>query len=132
MTALVSPNPDLNTAIAEFVTAADEVTAEYWTKQGFTFSALPRHRADFLSDKWVRVVTLEERGKDDQKEWKVASVYAFIALVDNSTKALGNVKAGDVHKAASFKAPAKHARANVFDADFRKALTSHGIVYLRH
>jgi hypothetical protein len=127
-TALVSANADLNAKIAEFVKAADEVTAEYWEAQKFTFSPPPRHRADFLSDKWVRVVTLEQRGE----EWKVASVYAFIALVDNSTKALGNVKAGDVHKAASFKAPAKHARANVFDDDFRKALTSHGIVYLRH
>jgi len=128
MTGLVSPITDLNTAIAEFVKAADEVTAEYWTKQNFTFSAPPRHRADFLSDKWVRVVTLEERNG----EWTVASVYAFIALVENTTKALGTVKPGDVHKAATFKAPAKHARANVFDADFRKALTSHGIVYLRH
>lgn len=127
-TALVSPNADLNTAIANFVTAADEVTAEYWTKQGFTFSAPPRHRADFLSDKWVRVVTLEER----KGEWVVASVYAFIALVDNTTKALGNVKAGDIHKAATFKAPAKHARGNVFAPNFRECLTSHGIVYLRH
>jgi len=126
--ALVSANADLNAKIVEFVTAADEVVATYWKAQGFTFSAPPIHRADFLSDKWVRVVVLEERNG----ERKVSSVYAFIALVDNSTKALGNVKAGDIHKAATFKAPAKHARGNVFEADFRKALTPHGIVYLKH
>jgi len=127
MTALVSPNTDLNTAIANFVKAADEVTAEHWTAQGYTFSAPPIHRADFLSDKWVRVVVLEDRNG----ERKVSSVYAFIALVENTTKALGTVKPGDIHKAATFKAPAKHARGNVFAPNFRECLTPHGIVYLR-
>lgn len=127
MTALVSPDADLNTAIANFVKAADEVTAAYWTAQNFTFSPPPVHRADFLSDKWVRVVTLEKRGE----EWKVASVFAFIALVENTTKALGTVKPGDIHKAATFKAPAKHARGNVFAPNFRECITPHGIVYLR-
>lgn len=108
--------------IAAFVKRADEMTAEYWHQQGFTFSPPPKHRADYISDKWVRVV--EERSGN-------SSVYAFICLKDGQTKALGMLKAGDIHKAATFKAPAKHARGNVFQDDFGKCMTPHGIVYLK-
>jgi hypothetical protein len=45
------------------------------------------------------------------------SVYAFIALVDGHSKALGMYKAGDVMMPAGYKAPAKHARGNVFNDD---------------
>lgn len=84
--------------------------------------APPIHRADYISDKWVRVVTVDG-GRD-------SSVYAFICLKDYSTKGLGQLKAGDIHKPASFKVAAKHARGNVFDADFVKCLTPYGPVYL--
>lgn len=43
------------------------------------------------------------------------SVYAFVARTDNTTKALGTVRAGDVLKPATYAAPAKHARGNIFD-----------------
>ena len=45
------------------------------------------------------------------------SVYGFIALVDGHSKALGMYKAGDVMMPAGYKAPAKHARGNVFNDD---------------
>lgn len=61
----------------------------------------------------------------------VSSVYTFVCLKDGQTKALGNLKAGDIHKAAGWKAPAKHARGSVFQDDFGKCLTAHGIVYLK-
>jgi len=125
--ALVSANTELNAKIEEFVKAADALTVKEYADRNYTFAAPPIHRADFLSDKWVRVVTLEERNG----EWKVGSVYAFIALVENTTKALGSVKPGDIHKAATFKAPAKHARGNVFVEGWEKALTAYGIVYLK-
>ena len=125
--ALVSANTLLNERIAEVVKAADEITAKEYADRGYTFAAPPTHRADYISDKWVRIVTLEDRnGKRE-----VSSVYAFICLQDGQTKALGNLKQGDIHKPATFKAPAKHARASVFDEDFRKALTPYGIVYLK-
>lgn len=122
MTALVSASAELNARIQEVVKAADEIAANYFKQQNYSFDP-PTHRADYISDKWVRIVTIE-RGQ-------ARSVYAFIALCDNTTKALGQVKTGDIHKPASFKAPAKIARANVFNDDFRKALTPHGIVCLR-
>lgn len=126
--ALVSANTDLNAKIAEFVKAADEVSAVYWEKAGYTFSKPPTHRADFNSDKWVKVLTIENQNDGTSR---VSSVYAFIVLQDGQTKTLGTLKAGDIHKPASFKAPAKHARGNVFDDDFRKAITPNGIVYLK-
>jgi len=45
------------------------------------------------------------------------SVYGFIALVDGHSKALGMYKAGDVMMPAGYKAPARHARGNVFNDD---------------
>ncbi|TXH11713.1 MAG: hypothetical protein E6R04_01295 [Spirochaetes bacterium] len=58
--------------------------------------------------KFIRVVTEETTGT-------ARSVYCFIAKVDSKTKALGEVKAGDVLKSASWKAPAAIARGNIFD-----------------
>ncbi|MFY4731172.1 hypothetical protein [Nitrospira sp. BLG_2] len=118
----------LQERIALLVEKADEVTAKHWEASGYTFAPPPKHRADFISDKWCRVVTMEERnGKMED-----SSVYCFVCLQDGHTKALGNLKAGDIHKAAGYKAPAKHARGNVFNDSFANCLTSHGIVYLRH
>lgn len=113
--------------IDAFVKRADEVTAAHWQAMNYTFSPPPTHRADYISDKWVRVVVVEERnGKPCD-----SSVYCFICLQDGQTKALGILKAGDIHKAAGWKAPAKHARGSVFQADFGNCLTAHGIVYLK-
>lgn len=47
------------------------------------------------------------------------SSWAFVALADGMSKAMGSYKRGDIFKAASWAAPAKYARGNVFD-------TSHG------
>lgn len=118
---------DLKTRIEEFVKAADEITAEYWRRAGYVSSNAPTHRAKF-SEKWAKIVTVENPLKGLSHE---GSVFAFIALQDGQTKTLGTLKAGDIHKPASFNAPAKHARANVFNDDFRKAITPNGIVYLR-
>jgi hypothetical protein len=60
------------------------------------------------------------------------SVYCFIRMTDGVTKTLGTMKAGDIHKPATFKAPAKHARGNVYEADFGAHCAElYGIKYLR-
>jgi hypothetical protein len=41
------------------------------------------------------------------------------------------LKAGDIHKSAGFKAPAKTARGSVFAEDFNNCLTAYGIAYLK-
>lgn len=47
---------------------------------------------------------------------RFSGVFCFIALCDHETASLGKVKQGDVMKAATWKAPAKHARGNIYDA----------------
>lgn len=68
----------------------------------------------------------------DHKNGGQRSIYCFIRLTDGETKMLGKLKRGDVHKPATYKAPAKHARASVFAADFGKSCAGmYGIQYLR-
>lgn len=45
------------------------------------------------------------------------SAWAFVAVKDFTTKTLGYVTRGDIFKPASWKAPAKHARGNLFNED---------------
>jgi hypothetical protein len=74
---------------------------------------------------WVRVVKVHPGSTG-------GSAYCFVALKDFSTKQLGNVKAGDIHKPAGYKAPAKHARGSVFHPEqFGKVCGPHSVVYLR-
>lgn len=57
------------------------------------------------------------------------SAYAFIALVDNTTKGMGVVKAGEVFKPDGWKAPAKIARADVFKPETWKAAGLYSMEY---
>lgn len=68
--------------------------------------------------KWAKIV-------------KGTGVYGFVALADFENKQLGQVKTGDIHKAASWKIPAKHARGSVFADDFGNCAGPYGIAYLR-
>jgi len=60
------------------------------------------------------------------------SVYAFIRLTPGENRTLGVMKVGDIHKPASYKIPSKHARGNVFSADFGASCAGvYGVAYLR-
>lgn len=118
---------DIKERIAALCVRADEISARSWERNGYTFSKPPKHQAHYISPKWCRVVVLEERNG----QYTESSVYCFVCLQDGQTKALGVVKAGDIHKSATYKAPAKHARGSVFQEDFGKCLTEYGIVYLK-
>lgn len=118
---------ELRNNIRRFCEHADGVTAQYWTAQKFTHAQSPIHQPEYLSDKWCRILTIERNNDGTERS---GSVYGFVSLYDGATKALGSLKTGDIHKAASYKAPAKHARGNVFDPEY-KCATPHGIAYLR-
>ena len=60
-------------------------------------------------------LALHRRGSKFLRVDSDTSSYAFIALVDSESKALGKVKQGDVMRSATYKTPAKHARGSVFD-----------------
>lgn len=55
-------------------------------------------------EKFIRIVSV-----DNQR-----SAWAFVVREDNTTKALGTVKKGDILKPATWKAPAKHARGSIY------------------
>jgi hypothetical protein len=118
---------DIRERISALCQRADEISARYFEHQGFTYAKPDKHKPDYLSPKWCRIMVLEERNGT----YTETSVYCFVCLQDGQTKALGVVKAGDIHKTATAKAPAKHARGSVFQEDFGNCLTPHGIVYLK-
>ena len=75
--------------------------------------------------KFLRVVTenIGTMGK---------SAFAFIAVEDGNTKTLGAYKKGDILKPATYKAPAKHARGNLFDnSNGMSMMSPYGPVYLK-
>lgn len=65
---------------------------------------------------------------EGSKNWKfVETVYG-----SRSVHSFINRETGDILKPATWNAPAKHARGNIFDADCgRGALTAYGIRYLK-
>lgn len=70
--------------------------------------------------------------KVSRTSYSQTSVYCFIAHRDYSTKGLGQVKAGQVFKAASWNAPAKHARGDLFDrSTWDKCFGEFGVAYLK-
>lgn len=71
--------------------------------------------------KFFKLVTVDRPMSDSFKSSPSRSVYCFIDMV------------GNIYKAATWKAPAKHIRGSIFDPDFSwgKALDSYGAAYLR-
>jgi hypothetical protein len=91
------------------------------TDMAANFPSLPR-----------KVLRVDDGSKLLRVVFDGGSVYAFVAKVDNETKALGTVRAGDILKPASYAAPAKHARGNILDAtQGMGCMTVYGPNYLR-
>ncbi len=98
-------------ALAAFLSHAHNVCQANIDSQGF---------------KWACPTFEVTTGKKYAKVWNVdhnghRSIHCFVTLEN-----------GDILKAATYKAPAKHARGNIFDDDNGlQALTPHGVRYLR-
>src|SRR6516225_6518980 len=118
---------DIKERIAALCDRADQLSATYFERNGFTYAKPDKHRAEYISDKWCRVMVLEERNGT----YTPTSVYCFFCLQKGQTKALGVLKGGEIKRPATAKAPAKHARGSVFQEDFGNCLTPNGIVYLK-
>lgn len=110
-----------------FLAHVNQLTEKYWQDQEYKFSPSPLRKAVF-GDKWVKVYTYERSHDGTERQ---TCIYAFIVREDNQTKTLGNLVKGDIHKPASYKLPAKHARGNIFQDDFNNCAGPNGIVYLR-
>ena len=56
-------------------------------------------------------------------------VWGFVSLVDGEHKG-APIKVGDIMKAAGWRAPAKHSRGSIFDAEMHKSFSWTGPNYL--
>tara|TARA_Y100000034_G_scaffold1017_1_gene1291 strand:+ start:9253 stop:9591 length:339 start_codon:yes stop_codon:yes gene_type:complete len=95
---------DFNTALNDWLNGVRKLVRKHY-QDSYPNLPVPTLDTD-EGGKFIRIV--EDNGS--QK-----SAFAFVAKVDGQTKALGKVKQGDVLKTASWKAPARHARGNIFD-----------------
>jgi hypothetical protein len=104
---------EFKTKMDAMVTRLDAFAKDHFAKNGYKHEA-PRHRVTF-GQKYARIVRLD--GGNDQ----YGSAYCFVDA------------AGNIYKPAGWKAPAKHARGSIHDADFSigKGLGYYGPVYLR-
>lgn len=118
---------NLRARIDAFVIHADNQSKVYFDANKYVLPP-PTHRADYISDKWCRVVVVEHWQDGTEHS---GGVYAFVCLQDGFTKTLGTLTAGDIHKPAGHKSAAKHARGNVFQGDFNNCAGPLGIAYLR-
>lgn len=90
----------------------------------------PGCEKELVIDVRTKFIVVLTKYKDDGMSGQ-QSTYAFIAREDFESKALGKVRAGDILKPATWKAPAKHARGNLFDANPLEKCGQYGLEYLR-
>jgi hypothetical protein len=119
------PSPELVAGIDALIAHCDQIMVDHYKEQGFSHSSPPIHNADYMSAKWCRIWAYEMRNGTLTR----SRSHAFVCLQDGETKFLGKVKAGDIHKCATWKAPSKHARGNVLTRDFTK-MGPYGPAYL--
>ena len=102
--------PNIEKAIKEWCEYCQSLLDNYFASM---FPTLETPEITFtVGRKYVKVIRNEEQG---------GSVWAFIDMVS-----------GDIYKPASWRAPAKHVRGNIFNEDGGKTcVTCHGINYLK-
>lgn len=110
----------LDQKIQEFVEHLNAVTSAYYQKNYQNLN--PPTFVPIVSNKWCKICRKDFGGVG-------MSAHSFIALSSFETKTLGKINEGDIHKAASWKLPAKHARGNVFKDNFGSCLTPEGYVH---
>jgi len=93
--------------IEKWIAGTQAKIEKYHLERNYTF---PSGRLTVQKGKsYAKIILTQSNGAG-------GSAFAFIALKDNVTRGMGQVKKGDVFKPASWASPAKHARGNLFDA----------------
>lgn len=106
------PSPEIAAGMDRLTSHIQSVVDAYWQKMGFTHSMPPIVEVESIGASYAKVIQ-RDRTKEGIVE-EGARVYCFVAMKDSNTKGMGAVKEGDIFKAASWKAPAKHSRGNIF------------------
>ncbi len=111
---------EFEAGLEEFRAAAEEIIRAHFARNEFTFAVpnveiLPRRGKRFA--KLVRTESDPETGENRGQTF----VHSFV-----------EIETGDIYKAATFKAPAKHARGNIYLDAGRDSMTADAhIKYLR-
>jgi hypothetical protein len=111
--------PEFDHALEHFRTLAAQAVQAHFARNDFTF-AIPSVEIAKGGRKYVKLIRVESNPETLEKQGQTF-VHSFVEIAT-----------GDIFKPASHKAPAKHARGNIFSDDPASCLTAHGdIFYLR-
>ena len=130
---LITDNaPDFEQRVQAFLDHANKISEQHWNSHNYQKLGLyPLRKAEY-GPSWVKVYSYDRHYDNESKPTEhKQSIFAFICRQDGYTKTLGKLKKGDIHKAASYLAPAKHARGNIFQDNFNNCVGPYGIAYLR-
>ncbi len=107
-------------ALEDFRATADGILKAYFDRNDYTF-AVPVIEIAKGGRKYIKLIRAENDPDTGERRSYSGSVHSFV-----------EVATGDIFKAASFKAPAKHARGNIYRGNGAEALTDDAHVrYLR-
>lgn len=103
---------DFETSLTRWLEQAQGIINDAWTKAGYTHAKPPLLTLQ-CGQKNIKVVRTDDNGNGPSR-----SVHCFI-----------DIATGDVLKAASWKAAAKHARGSIYDTS-RPGVNQYGGIYL--
>jgi hypothetical protein len=107
-------------ALEDFRATAEGILRDHFARNDFTF-AVPTIEIATGGRKYIKLIRGENDPVTGEPRPHNRSVHSFV-----------EVATGDIFKAASFKAPAKHARGNIYRGNGADALTESAHVrYLR-
>ncbi len=116
MTDKNSTETRFNTALAGYRDAVTAAKRAHFAGNGYTF-ATPSAEVKSLGRRFAKLVDVETWDHDRRE----GGVHSFV-----------EIETGLIFKAASYRAPAKHARGSIYENDGRGALTDTGCVrYMR-
>lgn len=120
-----TPVLDVQVSITQFVEKLQTYLDEYYANN-YPILTSPKIIVE-LGQSYAKIVR-----QDHTQSQRPASrsVHCFVALKDISTKAI-TAKTGDILKAASWKAPAKHPRGSVFNTNPLRGVGVYGAEYIR-
>lgn len=124
----MEPTEAFKTAFGKFVEAAQKVIDADWERMGYTHNRSPFLVVEYKN----RFVAVYRRDRNnDGVVSPSGSIHCFVDMVGGKVMdVLGKV--GDIYKPASFKAPARHARGNIFSDDFGvSCMGPYGPAYLK-
>jgi hypothetical protein len=122
------PSPEIAAGMHRLISHIQSVVDSHWEESGYIHSMPPLISVESIGPSYARVQS-QDRNKDGELTGYGTHVYCFVSMKDSNTKGMGQVKEGQIFKAAGWKAPAKHARGSIW-GDL-SGCTPYGMQYLR-